>query len=174
MPLNIISISLAIIININTDIQQHRRHHHPPARCWIAKVSTDSLLSRTHPYGPLLWGLKYSKLYSERLYPFPYIQEYVLVENVRNRSTFRTELEVDSLPGVVHVRVPVKGFRSNSRVYVDSIAISVFVVILVEFVALSLSIRRQGPNNYSDTVRLEALSQCMYKSLERGGFFRRP
>ena len=36
----------------------------------------------------------------------PYIHQYVFVENVRDGSTLRSKLEVDSLPCVVHIRVP--------------------------------------------------------------------
>ena len=38
----------------------------------------------------------------------PYIHQYVFVENVWDGSTLRSKLEVDSLPCVVHVRVPRK------------------------------------------------------------------
>ena len=38
----------------------------------------------------------------------PYIHQYVFVENVRDGSTLRSKLEVDSFPGVMHVRVPKK------------------------------------------------------------------
>ena len=38
----------------------------------------------------------------------PYIHQYVFVENVRDGSTLRSKLEVDSFPCVVHIGVPRK------------------------------------------------------------------
>ena len=59
--------------------------------------------------------------------------------------------------------------RTEYRSGIASIVVSVFVDILVEFDKCQTNIRREGPNNYSDTVRRGAFSNltavCM-KSVE--------
>ena len=48
--------------------------------------------------------------------------------------------------------------RTEYRSGIASIVVSVFVDILVEFDKCQTNIRREGPNNYSDTVRRGAFS----------------
>ena len=59
--------------------------------------------------------------------------------------------------------------RTEYRSGIASIVVSVFVDILVEFDKCQTNIRREGPNNYSDTIRRGAFSNltavCM-KSVE--------